>query len=1007
MKGSQYISYVVVIIFVIIFNAVLISADLAVSQSGYHPQSYKQVIAYTSQNSSTFQVTDADNNIVYNGTLSTPVDHQGQAVNCQGNQPCLVGLFTNLSTTGTYTITSPSVTATSPQFTISDTIYADLIETLTEFFKATEQQGSSYHADRHDGYTPSLPVKADGSFILTADQAALTAIRLGSAYERNPDIMPIALRQHILLLTDYLMELQGLVIEDDPDGFRMSPAVTIHNAFVPGPTNLATIDIYTPGDNTPFATRPVTSMCGEDDASASWQQCIDYAEEFYKCGIDEPCLNISYTENRGTVADHQGYAVARGWTYEFGCFIDITIEEPQFNDAFNPCLIFDEETSREFTSMTLYALVQAIPAANTQQAATLLDRAIDTHQYISEEYGSFSAIHADIGWWGAANLKLYELTRDEAYLETAHALAVPATLSADSTKGNEYYWFLYNKNRDAIEDADLEYKNAADTVFLDKITNDYETGSNSMSRTGERIYQRDHNILFHNSRFMLTEGVLALKALETSSDPDDFITVVAMNQMYWLTGMNRVVDGVTQGSPLRSYSFIFGIGDHPNEFHSRYFVDTGYLSSSDGEVVGARGTDLQFVDPLTGEFTYFDGKTVILGQTLGAMGNGRGGQQAVAPYHMTDFANGKSFIPGWINGVFAWPSYPGTIFNYDDTLETYEFTETTNEIVATAVEYAAFADAYLNTNGTNSNNNDSNNDTSDTQDTVQNQNQGNTASTQAQQVEIVYSLFEHDVIEVNQTQTIRMDITGSPRDIQQVYAQVLLPDEELINLLLNRTAGTGGYGTWEATFTVEHAGLHLLENIIVFDTQNRNYNRTSPANFYAVTDAMTNDAELELIFAVLDKNTAQRGETITISADARDAYGIQTMYATIMAGTANNASNEIVEMTLVSGTQNHGSWEGTFVADRADTTYALTEIVLSNVLAEKTHSVEDRLVYIQYEPPVLGTGSDTFSGQNTNMFSFDDLADSPMMITFAALALIVLVTIGVLAIYGAHKRISR
>ncbi len=159
--------------------------------------------------------------------------------------------------------------------------------------------------------------------------------------------------------------------------------------------------------------------------------------------------------------------------------------------------------------------------------------------------------------------------------------------------------------------------------------------------------------------------------------------------------MNAVQNGVSQGSALASFSFIFGIGNFPSQFHSRYLVDTKYNSATGGQIIGARGTGYQFFDG--SNYVYLDGRFNILNSQLGALGNGYKGETTTKIFDTTKtFKNGKKHIPGWINGAFDTTADSDTIFNYKDNLDTYEFTETTNEMVASAVELLAYLDGRMN-----------------------------------------------------------------------------------------------------------------------------------------------------------------------------------------------------------------------------------------------------------------------------------------------------------------------
>lgn len=722
-KGIAYSMMVFLLVFTVILVQAVYAADLvAVSSFGYHPNSSKQVIVYT--NSSTIYTT-ADlkeagtGNIVYTISFAKPKDYDGNDVECQGNMPCYVGNFSNFYLAGEYYIEVSGIK--SPIFRINKDIFVDNIPIFDEFFNAMLQQNSDYHEDLHDDYEPEFPAMADGSFIMEADQAALTLIRLGSAYRRNPSFFVFDkydiinsnvpdMQEYILTYANYLQGLQGLVVEERSDGigFRLNPSVEVINAFVPGPTNLTNLTVYIPGNPSQILkTVNVTSLCGSDDGSAEWPKCIADAAFYYKCQIDEPCLNLSYIQKTGKVkSTDNGYAVSRGWGYEFGCYFDVDLEDDLFDDKPNPCMIFYPESERKYDVRALLAFLEALPAVNdysSPEGLELLERAKKTYDNIKTIDSAFSSNDGDVGFFGASLFLLFNYTNNASYLQEAHSLRdkVNTSLISDHTRGEEFYWEEYVMNKNAITNAALEYQyNSQDPaeLFRGKIFYDYkDLGTVSMSKNGERVYQFDPNIQFQNSRYILLEGLFASKTMELHSSPELFISEVADHQLAWLTGMNAVQNGTAIDSPTISLSFIFGIGNFPNEFHSRYLYDSGYSAASGDKIIGARGTSLQFFDESNNEYVFLDGMHTILGKNFGSSGNGWRNETKNSGFRTgTTFKNGLTYIPGWINGPFDTVSDQDVIFNYKDDLSTYEFTESTNEIVATAIEFLAYLDGRRN-----------------------------------------------------------------------------------------------------------------------------------------------------------------------------------------------------------------------------------------------------------------------------------------------------------------------
>ncbi len=724
-RSVRVVKTVASIFFALLLGVSAASADIvATSQMGFHPDGNKQVVVYTVDShatSGTFNVRDASTDaIVYSGPLAKAKDYSGVSVNCQGNLSCIVGDFTNLTVEGNYYVSVSTDSDVSRAFDIDANVYYYQSGVFEDFFDALAQQDSTFHEDQRSFAYPTFVAMADGSFIMEADQASLTLIRLGHAYRRNPALFDNGrVTEEIARYTSYLMELQGVEVQPGagPNAVRMGSGMMATSVFVPGPTNMTTMDVHVDnGAHTvAFNDVPVVSLCGADDSTPAWDACIAHAALYYKCQVDEPCINLTYVDAVGTVTSDvsaNGYAVSKGWGYEFGCYTDIPMNEEIFTVGADPCQIFYDDTARKYTVSALLGMLEGIPAlhdADPAAASIVFERARNTYQYVKATGGSFGPTDSDTAYWGTALFLLYDYTGNVTYLQEAHALrnTISTTLISDThdlshTNGNDLYWEEYANHQSAITGAGLTYlvgsEDPAD-LFRDKIYNDYKDRGATLSigRTGERVYQYDSNIQFQNSRFMLLEGLYAAKAVDTfSGTVEPFIPQVADAQLAWLTGMNAVQDGVALNSTLRSYSFIFGIGeDQPTQFHSRYLLDTGYRAASAGDIIGGRGTGYQFYNGTA--YVYLDGKTNILGYELGAMGNKYHGETENPQWDLDKtFENGLDYIPGWINGAFDTNAETDVIFNYRDNLDTYEYTETTNEMVAIAIELFAYLDAQRN-----------------------------------------------------------------------------------------------------------------------------------------------------------------------------------------------------------------------------------------------------------------------------------------------------------------------
>lgn len=195
-------------------------ADIAaVSQLGYHPDSFKQAVLYTSLGSDSFQVIEkSTGEPVYSGAFAKPKNDNGDSVSCQGGMSCLVGDFSSFTREGSYYVKAGSGTISS-DFRIGSDVFSSTSLLLLEPFSAWLQQGSGYHADVFKNVEPPFPMMADGSFIMKADMATLTLIRLGAAYNRNPGLFSTDkyyvtrddtpdIAEHIRKYTDYVAMLQ-------------------------------------------------------------------------------------------------------------------------------------------------------------------------------------------------------------------------------------------------------------------------------------------------------------------------------------------------------------------------------------------------------------------------------------------------------------------------------------------------------------------------------------------------------------------------------------------------------------------------------------------------------------------------------------------------------------------------------------------------------------------------------------------------------------------------------
>ena len=212
-------------LFAALFILPLVVAQVTVSQLGYHPDQEKRVVFYSQDNVQQFEVRTTQGELSYTGNFTQ--------VSCQGGQACLVGDFSELNTQGTYVIHVGNDSSTS--FPIHTDVYADNLPIYAELFDALRMQGSSFHPDHHAAANPPLTIMADGSFLMTTEQASMTVIRLGQAYEVNPSALSFSVHEterpdmvvHIKEYVDFLAGLQ------DHDGTLAIPQGWFYNFGCP------------------------------------------------------------------------------------------------------------------------------------------------------------------------------------------------------------------------------------------------------------------------------------------------------------------------------------------------------------------------------------------------------------------------------------------------------------------------------------------------------------------------------------------------------------------------------------------------------------------------------------------------------------------------------------------------------------------------------------------------------------------------------------------------------
>jgi hypothetical protein len=214
--------------------------------------------------------------------------------------------------------------------------------------------------------------------------------------------------------------------------------------------------------------------------------------------------------------------------------------------------------------------------------------------------------------------------------------------------------------------------------------------------------------------------------------------------------------------------------------------------------------------------------------------------------------------------------------------------------------------------------------------------------------ELIYVTLEKDVVTVDQTQTITLDAKNSIGGIGTVQAELLTPDGRTRELQLALVNGTAYYGTWSTTFSDFMQGQYSISSIVLNSNSQIHptvVNVTGRSFYYTNQTSITN-ANLNLIYSILDQDTVKNGTTVTLTLDAADSVGITSASAYI-----NGASGAFsIPLTLTNGNKKYGTWKGTFLAARPGTTYSVKNITLSNAKEDHTYPIVGRSVYVTAIP---------------------------------------------------------
>ena len=256
---------------------------------------------------------------------------------------------------------------------------------------------------------------------------------------------------------------------------------------------------------------------------------------------------------------------------------------------------------------------------------------------------------------------------------------------------------------------------------------------------------------------------------------------------------------------------------------------------------------------------------------------------------------------------------------------------------------------------------------------------------------VVYALFGKDVIGTNQTQNLTLDAKDLGATIDWIKASILTPQgNQIIDLKLIK--GDNYYGTWFGMIDGNIPGQYNLTDIMLGKNNTKNYTQffMHDRSFYVSGTGTGSLGSLRLINYMLSEAIVNVNDSIMLTADASDAIGINSIYADI-----NYTNHTFVRLTLtrINGNEYYGTWQGSFKADKPDTTYNIDNIVLKNKNQTSIYNITDRSVYVNsipYKPPniVQVTGLAAFSVEN-----FLKQPMTPSIIAFTMLLLIMLLGI--------------
>jgi len=208
---------------------------------------------------------------------------------------------------------------------------------------------------------------------------------------------------------------------------------------------------------------------------------------------------------------------------------------------------------------------------------------------------------------------------------------------------------------------------------------------------------------------------------------------------------------------------------------------------------------------------------------------------------------------------------------------------------------------------------------------------------------LVHAFFQRDLLDINGTQTITLDAKNFNGGVVAAQALVLTPSGKYRKIELSLKDGSKEYGTWEGSFKDLEPGNYRLYSVDLHNQIGPTRTFVDETGFYvkAIEDVI--DADLDLVYALLDKSKVENGTIVGIGIDAVDRYGVGSATANIV---SNRGDELAVGLELTKGDQNYGSWEGSFTVETPDATYSIRSIELANNRTTRIHEVTGRQVYV-------------------------------------------------------------